>query len=139
MILLIFLNVAVLLFLSGVHVYWAFGGQKWATDAVPFRMDGNPVFRPGIGATLIVAASLLVFAILIAANVSNSWIPRKWSYYGTCSVGTIFLLRAVGEFRYVGLFKRIRNTTFARKDTIIYTPLCIFIAISCCLIAFFKL
>jgi hypothetical protein len=41
-----------------------------------------------------------------------------------------FLLRAVGEFRLVGLFKRIRGTAFARWDTWLFSPLCLLIALA---------
>lgn len=36
----------------------------------------------------------------------------------------LFALRVVGDFRYVGLFRSIRKTAFARMDRIFYTPLC---------------
>ena len=36
--------------------------------------------------------------------------------------------RTVGEFRYVGLFKRERGTRFAALDSCIYTPLCALLA-----------
>lgn len=38
------------------------------------------------------------------------------------------LLRGVGEFRYVGLFKRVKGSRFARNDTRFYSPLCLMLA-----------
>jgi catechol 2,3-dioxygenase-like lactoylglutathione lyase family enzyme len=37
----------------------------------------------------------------------------------------VFLLRAVGDFRLVGFFKRVRGTPFARWDTRLFSPLCV--------------
>ncbi|EGD05771.1 hypothetical protein B1M_04736, partial [Burkholderia sp. TJI49] len=42
----------------------------------------------------------------------------------------IFAVRAVGDFRYVGFFKRIRGSRFARMDTLCYSPLCAALALS---------
>ena len=38
------------------------------------------------------------------------------------------LLRALGDFRYVGFFKRVRTGRFAELDTKFYTPLCLALA-----------
>jgi hypothetical protein len=36
--------------------------------------------------------------------------------------------RAIGEFKYVGFFKRVRGSRFARRDTLLYSPLCLWLA-----------
>jgi len=36
--------------------------------------------------------------------------------------------RGVGDFRLVGLSKRVRGTRFARYDSFVYTPLCLALA-----------
>ena len=41
----------------------------------------------------------------------------------------IFVLRTLGDFRYVGFTKRIRNTSFAEWDTKLYSPLCLLMAL----------
>ncbi|MEM6843120.1 MAG: DUF3995 domain-containing protein [Bacteroidota bacterium] len=41
----------------------------------------------------------------------------------------IFILRALGEFNYVGFFKRVKNTEFARADSRIFSPLCLGIGV----------
>jgi hypothetical protein len=43
-------------------------------------------------------------------------------------LAAIFAVRAIGEGNYVGFIKRVRNTTFARNDTWIYSPLCALLA-----------
>jgi hypothetical protein len=44
-------------------------------------------------------------------------------------LAAVFALRAIGDFRYVGFFKRVRNTGFARLDTRAYSPLCAGLAV----------
>jgi len=41
----------------------------------------------------------------------------------------IFAFRALGDFRYVGFFKRVRGNLFAQRDTWFYSPLCLLLAI----------
>jgi hypothetical protein len=43
---------------------------------------------------------------------------------GIWLLATAFVLRTIGDFRYVGLFKRERLTLFAELDGRIYTSLC---------------
>jgi hypothetical protein len=43
--------------------------------------------------------------------------------------------RAVGEFKYVGFFKRVRGSKFARLDTLVYSPLCLLLAIGVAAVA----
>jgi hypothetical protein len=38
-----------------------------------------------------------------------------------------FIIRTVGDFRWVGYFKRQKGTVFAKWDTVLYNPLCLFI------------
>jgi hypothetical protein len=46
------------------------------------------------------------------------------------------LARAVGDFRYVGFFKRVRDSRFATLDTRVYSPLCFVLAAGVAFIAF---
>ena len=41
------------------------------------------------------------------------------------AMAAVFAIRAIGEFRYCGFFKKIRNSEFAYWDTRIYSPLCV--------------
>ena len=71
------------------------------------------------------AALLFVAALLVAqcAGIFPGPIPPGLVRIGCWGVSAALLLRAVGEFRYVGFFKRIRGTAFARMDTLLYSPL----------------
>jgi hypothetical protein len=42
----------------------------------------------------------------------------------------VFAIRALGDFKYVGFFKKVKNTDFAINDTKYFTPLCAFVAVS---------
>jgi hypothetical protein len=43
--------------------------------------------------------------------------------------GSVFVLRAIGEFRLVGFFKSVRGTPFAHWDTWLYSPLSLLIGL----------
>ena len=38
------------------------------------------------------------------------------------------LARAIGEFKYVGFFKKVRGSKFARMDTLLYSPVCLLLS-----------
>ena len=125
------LNLVVFILISLIHVYWAFGG-KWGMGAVVPQLENeNAVFRPGPMATLIVAGGLLGFALVHAAALGLvSFITAD--YLGICLliIAAIFALRAIGDFKYVGLFKKQRTGLFAQNDTRYYIPLCVIIALN---------
>ncbi len=117
--------------LAGIHVYWGLGG-KWAfADAFPTKEDGTSLAKvPGMMASFVVAVGLFAFGIfyLINGKIIPVVLSSYLSAYGYWVIASIFFLRAVGDFKYIGMFKKIKKTSFAKKDTKIYTPLCIFIS-----------
>ncbi|SEI68336.1 Protein of unknown function [Myroides marinus] len=115
-------NALIFSFLSGVHIYWAFGG-KWAAESVLPTKDGVKKLNPSLIGTLVVAAGLALFAFISGADL----VQYKWGYL---VLSILFGLRAIGDFRYVGLFKIVKNSVFARKDTAIFIPLCIYLSLS---------
>ena len=121
----------VFLFLSAIHVYWSLGG-KWSSDAViPIKEYSKKVFTPGAFSTFIVALGLLSFGlfILVKAALLKFQIPLWLNQSGLWIIAGIFFLRAIGEFKYVGFFKKIKHTQFGRNDTKYYSPLCLIISI----------
>ncbi len=128
------LNTAILLTISAIHVYWASGGKWGVAVAIPElpQKEGARAFLPGRFATLLVAAGLLGMAGLHAQKMGwlSISLPSWLTQYGLLIVGGIFFLRVIGDFRYVGFFKRITNTAFARMDTALYIPLCLIISIN---------
>lgn len=123
--------------LALLHVYWAFGGGWGAKDAVP-HYEGKPLFKPGPGACTAVAA-LLVLAAAVVWSKAFGWLPPSlptyWSTVGTFGVALVFMGRAVGDFRWVGVFKRERSSRFARLDSRVYSPLCLLLGIGALLVA----
>jgi len=113
--------------ISALHVYWAARGTgSDDSGAVPTRADGTALFRPGPASSLAVAAALAAAAVVVLGR-SGVIAPHGvgWVYrVGTWTLGAVLALRAVGDFRYVGLFKRERTSRFARLDTRYFTPLC---------------
>ncbi|MEM7735266.1 MAG: DUF3995 domain-containing protein [Deinococcota bacterium] len=127
-----FVLASILCVLSGLHVYWAFGG-RWGSNAViPTQVDSEQtLFTPPPIATLVVAAALAVAALLSLAQVQliNLGLPAWSLRTAMWGLSAIFLLRTVGDFRYVGMFKRVRGTRFARMDNLLYSPLCLLLSI----------
>lgn len=123
---------SIFLFLSALHFYWAFGG-KWGNGAViPTKENNALVAMPGIIPTLIVAFGLLSFGLVVLVNVidfERSLFLGLVQLYGLWIIASIFILRAIGEFKYVGFFKKISQTKFGQNDTKYYSPLCLIIGI----------
>lgn len=127
----------VFLFLSLIHVYWASGG-KWGTKGVyPTPDTQTPPKNPGIVPTLIVAVGLFGFGIfyLIKVRIVSAVLPLWLEKYGLWILMTIFTVRAIGDFKYLGFFKKIKNTKFGQNDTHYFAPLCLIIGILTLLIA----
>ena len=116
--------------LSLWHLYWLFGGRVGSEVVIP-ELNGKPLFRPSAVATLSVAIILGVFALIVGATAKLFVIGLSHELLVGLSraLALVLLLRAVGDFHYVGFFKRIRNTRFAKMDTLIYTPLCLALAV----------
>jgi len=116
--------------LSLLHLYWAAGGKFGIGVAVP-TVGVKRVFNPSPLGTVLVATALLVamFTILGHLGLLGGAIPRWVFRWGTCGIAVIFLLRAVGDFKLVGFFKRASDTPFAYWDTWLFSPLCLVIAV----------
>jgi hypothetical protein len=112
--------------LSLLHFYWSLGG-KWGFDgALPKDALGRRVLNPGRVSCVVVATGLLSFAgyYLVRVGLVPIQLPGWLLTYGTWGLVALFALRALGDFQYVGLTKKITHTDFARRDTRYYTPLC---------------
>ena len=120
---------SVLAFLSGLHIYWAFGG-RWGWGAAIPQIDGRPAFSPSRLATLVVALGLAAAAVLplVRTGVFPFPVPPWLSQWSAVFLAALFFIRAVGDFRLVGFFKRVRGTSFAIWDTRLFSPLCLLLA-----------
>ncbi len=121
----------ILIALGILHFNWAMGGEFGFSKSLPTKESGERVLNPTKMASAIVGIGLVAFGIfyvfksgLIALNLPG-WI----TIYGGWIIPIIFLLRAMGEFKYVGFFKKVKNTEFGRLDTKYFSPLCLVIGI----------
>ncbi|WP_051133805.1 DUF3995 domain-containing protein [Leptospira fainei] len=123
---------AIFLSLGCIHLYWVFGGN-WGSDSVvpQLELEGRPAFIPGVGITFLMVLVFWSMAAVILAFSGFFQTPIERKIYRWCvaAISAIFFLRAFGDFRYVGFFKKVRGTKFAYWDTRIYSPLCLGIGI----------
>ncbi|WP_316802112.1 DUF3995 domain-containing protein [Pedobacter nototheniae] len=137
---LIYINTIIFLFLSALHFYWAFGGKWVAEKVIPTSPAGKHMLNPGKSSTLVVALGLLLFAFIIYFRNHSLFfsIPSRYLNVGALFIAGIFLLRAMGDFKYVGFFKKVNNTAFAKNDSKIYSPLCLYLSLSCLIIVILR-
>jgi hypothetical protein len=122
---------AIFIVLAFIHIYWGFSGKIGKTASIPTKQDGKPFINPGKADCFVVAAGLPVFSVfvVIRAGLVLIPLPSLLFNYGMWAITASFLLRAIGEFNYIGFFKKIKNTRFGQMDTMYYSPLCLVIAI----------
>ena len=137
-----YILVFISIILFAIHIYWGLGG-KWAGESgIPTKENGEKLFSPGPIPTFIVAFGLLGFAFIVITSLSldssNLLIIQLIKKYGLLSIAAIFSLRALGDFKYVGFFKKIKTTNFGRLDSKYFSPLCAIIALMSIILQFFK-
>jgi hypothetical protein len=124
--------------IAGLHFYWALGGQ-WAIEAVvPTNSRDEKVLRTSILSCIIIGCGLLMFAFYYLLELRQIEFVLTHYIVGFIKwiIPSIFLLRAIGDFNYVGFTKRIKGTEFARLDTKYFAPLCVLIALLGFMVAF---
>lgn len=115
--------------LAAWHFWMASRPSAARTHAVP-SVAGKPLFTPSVGATVAVGVGLLFCAALVAATgrVIDVAFPSRWLAGLSILLSLGLLARAIGDFRYLGFFKRVRDSRFARLDTRVYSPACLVLA-----------
>ena len=128
----IILSAAVAIILGAVaalHFYWSFGGRYGLASAAP-SLQGKSEFKPSKTLTFVVAClivTLAALAILLVAD--NRPFPNFLAYCGY-AVAAVFVFRAIGDFKYIGLFKKVYNSSFSSKDTMYFSPLCLILGVA---------
>ena len=137
-ILLSIINSFIFTIISGFHFYWAMGADTGKDVVLPSNIEGFKALTPSKVMTFIVAFVFLSFAIfyLIKANLINFQLPNLINNYGLFALAIILVIRAIGDFKYVGFFKTIKNTSFANYDSTYYSPLCLFLGLNTLLIQY---
>lgn len=127
----IYLSIIILGLVSVLHFYWLFGGKWGLQFSLPEKVEGGAVFTPRWIETLIVAIGLIGMAFILLAqnNLIPFFTPNAFTEWSCIIITFIFLLRAIGDFKYLGFSKRIKNTNFSRCDTKFYSPLCLFLGL----------
>jgi hypothetical protein len=136
MVLLAVLVAAVLAALCILHLYWAAGGRWGHAAALPER-ESQPAFRPGRMATALVAALLGTASTLLLGRVGLGPAAHlfRLTHLGAWLIAATFLLRGLGDFHLIGLFRRVRDTRFALWDRRLYTPLSIVLGLAVAVVA----
>ena len=111
------------------HFYMALVPSSCKGGAVPSVGD-KPLFVPSAAATVAVGIVLLSFAALVAATSGILWLglPRFALSGLSYALALGLLVRAIGEFKNIGFFKRNRGSRFATLDTFVYSPLCLLLS-----------
>uniref|UniRef100_UPI0040473D27 DUF3995 domain-containing protein n=1 Tax=Roseivirga sp. TaxID=1964215 RepID=UPI0040473D27 len=129
MLLSLFLSL-IFIVLGGLHFYWALGGAFGFSASLPTKATGERVLNPTKFASAIVGIGLTAFGVfyLFQSELIAYALPEWLMISGGWLIPTLFQLRAIGDFKYVGFFKSIKATAFAKLDTQFFSPLCLLIA-----------
>ena len=115
-----------------LHLWWARKPMDGDLKGAVPEIDGKPAFRPGRAATagvgllfLATAGGLAVLGGLVAAPIAPRWFLLLFGW----ALALVLMARAIGDFRLLGLFKRPNPSSFARLDTLYYSPFCALLAL----------
>lgn len=120
----------IFLLIALIHFNWGFGGRWGYDQSIPTNLYNEKIFNPKTLECFVVGFGLLFFVFIINIRINNianpfpNWVVNTMMYI----IAFIFILRSVGDFKYVGLFKKVKHSVFAKFDNKYYTPLCILIS-----------
>ncbi|MCI3926973.1 DUF3995 domain-containing protein [Paenibacillus sp. TRM 82003] len=109
------------------------GGNRWVSAVIPSKgMEAERLFQPTKLETGSVAAALALagwFVLELAGVIERVLYPEWLIVYGGWALSAVFIIRSIGDFRWLGFFKSKQGTLFAKMDTLLYSPLCLLIGI----------
>ncbi|MDY8136127.1 DUF3995 domain-containing protein [Aquimarina sp. 2201CG5-10] len=122
----------ILIVLGIIHFNWVIGGTFGFEASMPTKESGERALNPKNIDSAIVGTGLMTFGFfyLFQSGIINYNLPEWILKYGGWIIPVIFILRSIGEFKYVGFFKRIKQTNFGKLDTKFYSPLCLAIGVT---------
>lgn len=127
------INAVIFAFMGIIHSYWLVGGKRGLHLSLPTNLSGDyPPINPGPISSFLVASGLLgvsVFNASIGLGFSMG-LPTDADQWGMWLLAAIFMLRVIGDFHYIGMFKKVTQTKFGRMDTKFYIPLCLYLGLS---------
>jgi len=122
-------SIALLFFvLACIHFYWALFGLKNPALVLPKKTSEEKAKLPSAPLTALVGFGLLLFALVFLNEVVRL-VDLSWLTHIQMGIGILFLIRAIGDFKYVGFFKTVKDSQFSRSDTLYYSPLCLLLAL----------
>jgi len=112
--------------LGAIHILWAACTTRTGEAVIPAVICG-PIFRRSLLPNLFLAAALALAALLVLAQAKLilSALPRLPLAWACGILAVAFLLRAVGDLRYL----RFLGTPLGRWDIVLYSPVCLVISI----------
>jgi len=122
----------VFILLGALHLYWVIGGTVGLNKVIPV-LEGKSAIEPGKAVTLLVAFGLIAIAgISFSLGYVNleSYSYSNYLIYAGWFLTVVFLARAVGDFKLVGFFKKIKGSEFATYDTKYYSPFCLLVSMA---------
>lgn len=123
------LQSVIFLTLAIIHFNWV-AGNKWGFDkALPTNERGERVLNPKKIDSAIVGFGLLLFCVFyfIKSSFFELHLPALVHDFAGWVISAIFIVRSIGDFNYIGFFKKVKQTPFAQMDTKVYSPLCLFL------------
>jgi len=126
----------VVLFLAGLHVYWALGGQ-WGNAVTIPTVGGRRTINPSPQATVFVAFLLAASVVIVCGEAGFFYTGSlvRIFHLGAWCISGVFLLRTIGNLKTFGLLKTVHGTPFAYWDTRLYSPLCLVLAVLATVVA----
>ena len=124
---LIIIQSIILSSLGLLHLFWALGGTWGFASSLPTTLEGKRILNPKKIDSAIVGIGLCLFAVFYLVKVDlialffPSWVANSAGWL----ISIIFLLRAMGDFKYVGFFKNVKHTPFGKLDSSYFSPLCL--------------
>ncbi|MCL6265256.1 DUF3995 domain-containing protein [Flagellimonas myxillae] len=118
----------VLISLAVLHFYWSIFGIKDPAAVLPTQIESKTVKTPGKIMAVFVGVILLGFAFVYINKVIG-YISHPWLRYVSIGIALVFIIRAFGDFKYVGFFKTAKNSKFSILDTKYYSPLCLLMGV----------
>jgi hypothetical protein len=128
---------ATLVGLTGLHLYWAGGGQ-WGVRYVVPEVDGKPLFRPQAVTTLVVAVLLFWGAAILIDVASSGFLIRRYPVVVLLTLwvyGLAFSVRALAGWFLVAVLGKGRKTVFGYYELRIYGPVCLLLGVVFLLLA----
>ena len=122
----------IFLLIALIHFFWALGGKWGLEKTLPIKENGERLFTPKrihsftIGLSFVGMMGLVWLQFMVRGGTAKTELNPKYILYFLIAV---FFLRALGDFKYIGFFKKIRNTSFAKSDTWFFSPLCLLISL----------